>query len=134
MGAASQRKGRTAELELSRLLQSKGYHVEPGEPLNYGTQPDVRGLDGIHIEVKRAEQLRLSEWLSQAERDAERFGDGLPAVFHRRSRSPWLVTMTLEGWVKLYERQPAPPPEVTTLPGVSSQNQPGPSEDKTFPK
>lgn len=37
------------------------------------------------------------------ERDAQRFQDGAPAVFHRRSRSPWLVTMKLEDWIKLYQ-------------------------------
>ena len=63
----------------------------------------MTGLHGIHVETKRCEQLRLSEWMAQAERDAERFGDGLPAVFHRRSREGWLVTMPLEGWLKLYE-------------------------------
>ena len=43
-----------------------------------------------------------------AERDAVRFGDGLPAVFFRRSRSPWLVVMTMEDWATLYSRQKAP--------------------------
>ena len=35
--------------------------------------------------------------------DAEKFGDGLPALFHRRNRTPWLVTMRLEDWLKLYK-------------------------------
>ena len=47
--------------------------------------------------------MRLSEAVQQAVRDAERFGDGLPAVFHRRNCEGWLVTMPLEGWLKLYE-------------------------------
>ena len=42
------------------------------------------------------------EWMAQAERDALRFGDGLPAVFFRRSRSPWLVVMKLEDWIRMY--------------------------------
>ena len=66
------------------------------------------GLPGIHIECKRAEQLRPYSWLEQAERDAVRFGDGLPTVFFRRSRSPWLVVMKLEDWLKIYRTKSEP--------------------------
>lgn len=105
MGAKSQRKGRAAELELSRILQGYGYDVEPGRALSYGEVPDLSGLPGVHIECKRAEALRLSEWMAQAERDTQRFGDGLPAVFFRRSRSPWCVVMKLEDWMAIYKAQ-----------------------------
>lgn len=100
----SQRKGREGERELARVLQGYGYDVQPGEPLNYGKEPDLHGLPGVHIEAKRAEKLNLTAWLEQAERDAEKFNDGLPAVFHRRNRCPWLVTMPLTAWVKLYQK------------------------------
>lgn len=101
-GKSSQRKGRGGELELSRILRGYGYDVEPGRALAYGEVPDLSGLPGVHIECKRAEALRLSEWMTQAERDAQRFGDGLPAVFHRRSREGWRVTMALPDWLELY--------------------------------
>ena len=104
-GRKSQVKGRNAERELAKLLQGYGYNVEPGRALSDGTEPDLCGLDGIHVECKRAEQLRLSEWLVQAERDAQRFEDGLPAVFFRRSREPWAVVMRLSDWIKLYQNQ-----------------------------
>ena len=103
MGAKSQRKGRAAELELSRIFQGHGYDVRPGNPLNYGKEPDLTGLPGIHIECKRAEALRLSEWMAQAERDAQRFQDGTPAVFFRRSRSPWMVCMKLSDWLTIFQ-------------------------------
>ena len=93
MGAKSQRKGRSAELELSRIFQGHGYDVRPGNPLNYGKEPDLTGLPGIHIECKRAEALRLSEWMVQAERDAQRFQDGAPALMSvistLSSRASW---------------------------------------------
>lgn len=110
MGAKSQRKGRAGELELARLLQGYGYDVKPGQAVSFGTSPDLTGLPGIHIECKRAEQLRPYDWMTQAERDAVRFGDGLPAVFFRRSRSPWLVVMKLGDWMALYDRQKAAEP------------------------
>lgn len=103
MGKSSQRKGREAERELAEILQAYGFpDVRPGEPLNYGTEPDLVGLHGVHIECKRSEKLHIPEWMAQAERDAERFQDGAPAVYHRRSRQPWLVTMHLSDWIPLY--------------------------------
>ena len=103
----SQRKGAAGERELAALLREYGYPVERGGSLSFGEVPDLTGLPGIHIECKRAEQLRPYDWMAQAERDAVRFGYGLPAVFFRRSRSPWLVVMKLGDWMGLYDRQKA---------------------------
>ncbi len=100
-GKSSQHKGRAGELELAELLRQYGYEIKPGSPLNYGKEPDLSGLPGVHIEVKRVERLNIGQAMQQALRDAERFQDGAPAVFHRRNRQPWLVTMRLEDWVKM---------------------------------
>jgi Holliday junction resolvase len=105
MSITSQRKGRAGELELVRILNSHGYHdVAPGMAVSYGSTPDVTGMPGIHIEVKRVERLNIHEAMQQATRDAVKFGDGLPAVFHRKNRCSWLVTMNLSDWLRLYER------------------------------
>ena len=100
MGRASQRKGRAGELELAQLLQGYGYDVQPGQAVSYGATPDLVGLSGVHIECKRNERLNVPEAMAQAVRDADRFRDGAPAVFHRRNRSGWLVTMRLPDWMK----------------------------------
>ena len=65
MSKSSQRKGRGGELELASILQENGYEVRPGIPVSYGTEPDLVGLHGIHMEVKRCEQLRLHEWMEE---------------------------------------------------------------------
>lgn len=104
MGKTSQRKGRGGELELARILQGYGYNVQPGQAVSFGDTPDLTGLPGVHIECKRAEALRLSEWMDQARRDADKFRDGLPAVFWRKNRCPWLVVMDLRDWINLYNR------------------------------
>ena len=101
----SQRKGRAGEIELASVLTENGIPAKPGNALNFGTMPDVVGLDGIHAEVKRVEKLNVQEAMNQAVRDAEKFHDGLPALFHRRNRSPWLVTMRLEDWLKVYRNE-----------------------------
>lgn len=104
MGRASQRKGRAGEMELARLLQGYGYDVQPGRAQSYGATPDLVGLPGVHIECKRNERLNVPEAMAQAVRDAEKFGDGAPTVFHRRNRSGWLVTMRLPDWMKMYQK------------------------------
>ena len=104
MGRASQRKGRAGELELAQLLQGYGYDVQPGQAVSYGATPDLVGLSGVHIECKRNERLNVPEAMAQAVRDADRFRDGAPAVFHRRNCSGWLVTMRLPDWMKMYQK------------------------------
>ena len=102
MGKQQQRKGADGERELTLLLQGKGFSARRGGSLTYGTVPDVMGLPGIHIEVKRREQLNLPGAIKQAKTDAARFRDGIPAVFHRSNRGPWIVSMGLEEWLVLY--------------------------------
>lgn len=99
MGASSQRKGREAEHELSELLRARGYDARPGRALNYGTEPDVTGIPGIHIEVKRCERLEVEKWYRQASEDANRMKDGTPAVIFRRSRKPWMILMSLDDFL-----------------------------------
>lgn len=102
MGSSSQRKGRAAELELARILRGRGYDVRAGAARSFGSEPDLTGLPGVHIECKRSERLNVPEAMAQAARDSDRFHDGAPTVFHRRSREPWLVTMKLTDWLELY--------------------------------
>lgn len=104
IGSKSQRKGRVAERELAAIFRANGIPAEPGAPESFGSTPDVTGVRGIHVECKRCEQLRLSEWVHQSEMDSQKFGDGLPCVFHRKSRESWLATMPMESWLQLYLR------------------------------
>lgn len=101
-GRSSQRKGRSGELELCQILQKHGYTVSPGLAVSFGDTPDLVGLPGVHIEVKRVERLNLRAAMEQAEQDAAFFRDGAPTVFHRSNRKPWLVTMKLTDWLELY--------------------------------
>ena len=104
MGKAQQRKGANGERELAQIMAGYGYDLQRGGSLSFGTVPDLVGLPGIHIEVKRVERLNVPDAMSQSIRDSEWFHDGVPTVFHRRSRSPWLVTMRLEDWMELYSK------------------------------
>ncbi len=103
MGKASQRKGANGERELADLLRGYGYSIERGGTLSFGEIPDLVGLPGIHVEVKRVERLNVPEAMRQAVRDAEKFQDGMPALFHRRNRQPWFVTMRLQDFMRIYQ-------------------------------
>lgn len=105
IGRASQKKGRGGELEICRILQTNGIRAVPGQPVSYGSTPDVLNIPGIHPEVKRVERLNVSEAMAQAVRDSEKFKDGMPVLFHRRNRQGWLCTMRLEDWVTIYKAQ-----------------------------
>lgn len=88
----SRTKGAVAERELMHILNDQyGFNVKRGDC--FRKQPDLMGLLSIHIEVKRKERIELSTWLKQAAEAAERYQSGIPAVFHRKSREPWFVSM-----------------------------------------
>lgn len=103
MAINSKKKGKTGELELARLLREYGYG-EAKRSVQYNGkdgQADVIGLPYIHTECKRVEKLNIYDAIEQAKRDAK--NDDLPAVFHRKNRCNWLVTMELDDFMKIYK-------------------------------
>lgn len=96
------RKGKEGELELARKLQEYGYDAKRSVQYNgKDGQADVIGLPHIHVEVKRVEKLNIYDAITQAIRDAK--NGNLPAVFHRKNRCNWLVTMELDDFMKVYK-------------------------------
>lgn len=98
----SRAKGKRGELALVRRLREYGFDVRRGQQYSGANgDADVVGLPGIHIECKWVERLNISDAMDQSKRDA-RPGEAA-AVFHKRSREDWLVTMTIDDWVDLYK-------------------------------
>ena len=104
MGSKSQRKGAAGERELAQILREYGYSCDRVGSLSFGEVADITGLPEIHIEVKRVEKLNVCETMEQSIRDSERMDDGMPVLFHRRNRKPWLATMRLEDWMRMYQK------------------------------
>lgn len=101
MGKASREKGKKGERELAGALRGYGYNARRGQQFSgKNGDADVVGLPGIHIECKRVEKLNLYDAMAQSKADA-RAGE-LPAVFHRRNHSRWLVTMELDDFMMVY--------------------------------
>lgn len=93
----SRTKGKRGELELAKVLQGLfGVAMRRGQQHSGLEGQDVVGLDGIHIECKRVENLQLYTAVAQSVADAATGDGGVPAVFHRRNGTPWLVTIRLE--------------------------------------
>lgn len=103
MGRTSRDKGKKGERELAALLREYGYDTRRGVQYNGADgSADVVGLPGIHIECKRVERLDLYDAMEQAIGDA-REGE-IPAVFHRRNRDYWKVTLRLEDFMEIYQK------------------------------
>lgn len=94
-GRTSRNKGKRGERELASKLTELGYPCRRGQQFcGASGDADVIGLDGIHIECKRTEALRLYDALAQSKHDA-RPGE-IPTVMHRRNNSEWVVILRLE--------------------------------------
>ena len=98
----SRNKGKRGELEAAHLLQKYGYDARRGQQFS-GTNgdPDVVGLPGIHLEVKRVEKLNIDEALDQSIRDARE--SEIPIVMHRKNKKRWKITMRFDDWMMLYK-------------------------------
>lgn len=98
----SREKGKRFERKLAALLRMEGFEARRGQQFSGANgDDDVVGLDGIHIEAKHQEKMRLYEWVEQAMKDAEE--DELPAVFHKANNKSILVTMPFRYWIQLYK-------------------------------
>jgi len=95
----SRSKGKRGELELSHVIQAKGWGARRGQQYSGGNDsPDiVSELPGnFHIECKRVEAGNLYNWLDQATEDAD--PKAIPVVMHRRNDKPWVAIMDLENF------------------------------------
>lgn len=103
MAINSRRKGAVGERELAAILREYGYEsAKRGQQycgIN-GNADVVDALPNIHIEAKRVERLNIYDAIEQSKRDAR--DKELPAVFHRKNRSKWLVTMELDDFMRIY--------------------------------
>ena len=103
MAKASRDKGKRGELELSHKLNEYGYDTRRGaQYCGANGDADVIGLEGIHIECKRTEALRLYDALAQSKHDA-REGE-IPTVMHRKNNSEWVVILTLDDFIEILGR------------------------------
>jgi len=98
----SKNKGGRGEREFAALCRAEGYdNAHRGQQFTGGIDsPDVKGLPGVHVEVKRVERLELHKAMQQSIRDCEE--QAIPIVAHRRNRDQWMITMLASDWFSLF--------------------------------
>lgn len=98
----SKQKGARAERELANILKEHGYDAHRTAQYcgNTGDAADVVGLPGFHIECKHQERMELYKWYAQAVNDSKGKED-IPLVIHRQNNKPWLVSLSLEDFLKI---------------------------------
>jgi hypothetical protein len=101
MGLRSRNKGKLGEREAAAEIR-RLFNVEARRGRQYCGRDDapdvVTGIDGLHLEVKRAETFRLYAALAQAIADA---GDKVPVVLHRPNNQPWVAIVRLDDLPRL---------------------------------
>lgn len=104
----SRQKGKRNELLLAKTLREYGFDARRGVQYNGANgDADVLGIPGFHLEVKAVERLNLEAAYEQSKSDAEAESERkgryiVPVVVHRKNRKPWMVTMSLDDFIKMY--------------------------------
>lgn len=97
MGAMSRQKGKRGEREAAAEIE-RLFRCEARRGVQFRGGPEspdvVHGIEGLHLEVKRTESLRVWDAIEQAVADAGE--DNLPAVLHRKNGKDWLFIARLE--------------------------------------
>jgi Holliday junction resolvase len=101
MAINSRAKGAKGERELANLISDRGYRCIRGQQRSGLEQADVIGLDYIHIECKRVQNLNLDKAMEQSIRD--RKAGEMATVFHRKNNQKWKVTLGFEDFMTLYD-------------------------------
>jgi Holliday junction resolvase len=110
--SASRQKGTSWETAIVRYLQERGYPYAERRALSGSRdRGDISGLPGVVIEAKSCAQIRLSDWIDQAEEERHNAfsGEGIEGtvavvwVKRRGKTSPadGYVVMTGEQFVEL---------------------------------
>ena len=103
-GKASRDKGKRNELQLVHIFQNAGYK-DAKRSVQYSGRGngrgDLVGIPKLSVESKAVERLNVRKAYGQAIENAEGTED-IPIVCHKTNRQPWLVTMSLDDFLKMY--------------------------------
>ena len=101
-GKMRREKGKVGEREVAKINREHGFDSQRGVQYHGGSDsPDVVGIPGLHLEVKRVEKLQLWPSLTQAQDDCG--ADETPVVVHRPNRRPWIAVLGYEEFLEIYK-------------------------------
>jgi hypothetical protein len=104
----SRSKGKRGELEWSKWMNREwGFNSCRGQQRSGNEEQDVLDhIDGTICEVKRCEQVRLTQWMEKlikdkTEQEKKQGVKLLPWIAHRRNKEEWLVTVRARDLVSI---------------------------------
>ncbi len=98
----SRTKGKVGELEFAQFLKDRGIIARRGQQFKGGSDsPDVVGLPGFHIEVKRTESGNPYNWMHQACTDAN--PSHVPIVAHRKNNKNWVIILDARDFINMVQ-------------------------------
>lgn len=103
MGKMQREKGKEGEREVAKISAEAGFSNSKRGVQYKGSpgSPDVVGIPGVHLEVKRVEKLHLWPAYDQACNDA---GEAeYPVVVHRSNRKPWVAILSYQDFLEIYK-------------------------------
>lgn len=108
----SKRKGNIGEREAASFLREHGFSAARRGCQFRGSpdSPDVTGVPGWHLEIKRTERFKLRDAVAQASGDS---GGKLWCILHRWNNGKWLAVLPAEDWLDLV-RETLPPQTIST--------------------
>jgi hypothetical protein len=103
MSATERRKGARGELEVLELVRARWPRATRNFASGAAGNGDIaHGPEGVLIECKRTERLRIRDAWAQASADADRAGRS-PVVCTRWNAGPWLAVVELDDLLALLE-------------------------------
>lgn len=100
----SRRKGKRGELGAARALRELfGVSVTRAAQHSGKEQADLRGLPGLHFEVKLYSKIGACRFMDQAQAES---GDDVPVVLMRENGGKWMVMVPLDELERLRQRLP----------------------------
>jgi len=127
----SRQKGKAGELEAAHFLTSLFHQpVRRGQQFRGGAEsPDVVGLDGLHIEVKRVQKLNLDAAMEQSAREVA--AGEIPLVLHRANQQHWKITLYADDVLRLAAAVVKLRPPSFSAPCGAVQSEPNPTKESS---
>lgn len=95
-------KGKAGERELAGELKKHGFAARRSQQFCgvAGDEDLKHDIPGVYLECKRVEKLNLLKAYKQASADCPEPSLS-PVVAHRANRGPWLVTLSLDDFLRM---------------------------------
>ena len=100
MASHSRQKGRQGERELAEILTKYGFMCLRNEANGAGGEDLTHDIPGVWLEASRSEKISFPAKYRQAQKASK---GKVPIVIHRYNRQPWMVYMSLDYLISVWQ-------------------------------